>query len=187
MSGIIRRFTPQWHHAADYVLPGVGMVLAILPVDLDRSATAALEALEADCFHGAYNPLEPGNVCRAGESGAAVFGPEWHGGETTHRWTAARKSRMTIVVNPGERVLAITASSGVPGPYWTEVSVNGHSLGALRWPQPGAAHAEFTLPPGVQGSCEIAFRVPHLWQPSAYLYTDDQRKLGVRIQELKLL
>jgi hypothetical protein len=187
MSGIVRRFTPQWRHTADYVLPSVGMVLAMLPVDLAANAVAALEPFEADFFRGAYNPLEPGNVYHAGENDTAAFAPEWHLGEITHRWTAARKSRMTIVVNPGESALAISASSGFPGPYWTEVTLNGHALGALRWTQPGCARSEFTLPAGVQGSCEIAFRVPHLWQPSTYLYTDDQRKLGVLIQELKLL
>jgi hypothetical protein len=187
MSGIVRRFTPQWHHAADYVLPGVGMVLAILPMELDVSALAAWEPFAADCFYGEYNPLEPGNVYRVGENGNAVFAPEWHMGEKTHRWTAARKARMTIVVNPGERVLAITASSGFPGPYWTEVLLNGQMLGVLRWSQPGYASSEFTLPPGVQGSCEIVFRVPHLWQPSTHLYTGDRRNLGARIQEVKLL
>jgi hypothetical protein len=186
MSGIARRFTPKWHHVADYVLPSVGMVLAILPVDLDASAMAAWEPFEADSFYGAYNPLEPGNIYRVGENDDAVFTPEWHMGENTHRWTGARSSRMTIVVNPGESVLVITASSGFPGPYWVEVSLNGNILGTLYWPQPGHASSEFALPPGVQGGCEVAFRVPHLWQPSTHPYTD-QRKLGVRIQELRLL
>jgi hypothetical protein len=187
MSGIVRRFTPQWHYAADYVLPGVGMVLAILPLPLDLSACAALEPFEAPCFRGEYNPLEPGNVYRVGGGGNAVFAPEWHAGAETHRWTAARESRMTVVVNPGETTLAICSSSSFPGPYWAEVLLNGQSLGTLRWTQPGYASPQFTLPSGIQGSCELLFRVPHLWQPSAFLGTTDPRMLGVSIQELKIL
>jgi len=186
-SGFVRRFTPQWHYAADYVLPGVGMVLAILPVDLDLSAIAACTPFDAACFNGEYNTLEPGNVYRTGEDGDTVFGPDWHMGEKTHRWTAAREARMTIVVNPGEKILTLTASSRFPGPYWTEVLLNGQNLGAIRWRQPGYTSSDFNLPPGVQGGGEIVFRVPHLWQPSACLNTSDQRKLGVGIQELKLL
>jgi len=186
-SGIVRRFTPEWHYAADYLLPRVGMVLAILQVDLDVSAIAAWEPFEADCFCGEYNPLEPGNVYRVAENGNTVFAPEWHPAEKTHRWTAARKSRMTIVVNPGEKVLAITASSSFPGSYWTEVLLNGQTLGLLHWSQPGSASSAFVLPPGVQGACEIVFQVPHLWQPSAHVCTVDDRKLGVSVQELKLL
>lgn len=185
-SGFIRRFTPQWHHAADYVLPSVGMVLAILPVDLAVSAIAACEPFHADCFYGEYNPLEPGNIYLTGENGDALFASEWHLGETTHRWTAARTSRIAIVVNPGERTLAITASSSFPGAYWTEVLLNGQTLGALRWSQPGSARSQFTLPTGIQGRCQIAFRVPYLWQPSRYLHTGDPRRLGVGIHELKL-
>ena len=187
MSGVVRRFTPQWHYAADYVLPGVGMVLAILPIDIEGSVLATWEPFAADCFYGEYNPLEPGNLYRVAENESAIFAPEWHMSEKTYRWTAARKARMTIVVNPGETVLTITASSSFPGPYWAEVLLNGKILGALRWSQPGPASSEFTLPPGAQGSCEIAFRVPHLWQPSTCLSTGDRRKLGVGIRELKLL
>jgi len=94
---------------------------------------------------------------------------------------------MTVVVNPGETTLAICSSSSFPGPYWAEVLLNGQSLGTLRWTQPGYASPQFTLPSGIQGSCELLFRVPHLWQPSAFLGTTDPRMLGVSIQELKIL
>lgn len=186
-SGILRRFTPQWHYVADYVMPSVGMVLDILRVDLDLSDIAALKPFEAHCYCGDYNPLEPGNVYRLGDCENAVFAPEWHAAEEGHRRTASRESGMTVVVNPGETTLAICAFSGFPGPYWADVLLNGQSLGALRWSQPGYANSNFSLPPSVQGRCEVAFRVPHLWQPSACLGTDDQRMLGVDIHELKIV
>jgi hypothetical protein len=186
-SGIVRRFTPQWNWAADYVLPNVGMVLAILQVNLDlNNAAASLEPFEAQCFCGEYNRLEPGNVYRVG-SGNAAFAPEWHASEVTHRWTAARESRMTVVVNPGETTLVLRATSGFPGPYSAEVLLNSHSLGTLRWSQPEYANSQFSLPPTVQGSCEIVFRVPHLWRPSACLGTDDQRMLGICVHELRIV
>jgi hypothetical protein len=182
-SGIVRRFTPQWHYVSDYVLPGVGMVLAILPIDLDLG-DVPLEPFEAHSYCGDYNPLEPGNVYHVSRGRSAVFPPEWHAGEETHRWTAARESRMTVVVNPGETTLVIRASSSFPGSYWTEVLLNKKSLGALRWLKPGNTSSQFSIPPGLDGRCEVVFRVPHLWQPSACLRTDDERMLGVSIQEL---
>jgi hypothetical protein len=182
----LRRFTAEWHFMADYVLPGVGMVLAILPVVLNWKRLAALEPFEAQVHQGAYNPLEAGNVYRPGGSGGAVFAPEWHAGEETHRWTAARRARMTVVVNPGETTLEIGASSAFPGPYWVEVSLNGRSAGIVRWPQPGETTAQFPLPPGTQGRCEVGFRVPHLWRPSVALKNHDGRMVGVSLQELRI-
>jgi hypothetical protein len=186
-SGIVRRFTPEWRYAADYVLPSVGMVLAILSVDLGLSDMAGLKTFEAHRYVGDYNPLEPGNIYHLGNGGNAVFAPEWHVDERTHRWTAARESRMAVVVNPGEMTLVICASSGFPGPYWAEVLLNDHSLAVLRWSEPGSATSHCSLPPEVQGSCKIVFRVPHLWQPSACLGSHDQRKLGVCVHELRIV
>lgn len=98
-------FYDKLDHAADYILPGAGMVLAILGADLDSGGISGWEPYEAECFHRRYNPLEPGNRYCPGASGSGVFPPEWHSNEETHRWTAARKSRMEIVVNPGEKTL----------------------------------------------------------------------------------
>ncbi len=181
-SAIVRCFTPQWHHAADYILPGVGMVLAILPLR-DASASATLEPFLVKCSRGAYNSLEPGNVYAGG---SAAFAPEWHSGEPTHRWTGAREARMTVVVNPGETTLTISCSSSFPGSYYAEVFLNGLLSAVLRWSQPGWLSQALALPSGIQGKCELLFRVPHLWQPSATLGTNDSRMLGVSIQEVKL-
>jgi hypothetical protein len=186
MPGIVRRFTPEWHYIADYVLPQVGMVLAILPVNLERSAFAALEPFESLCFRDQYNPVEPGNVYRAGCSQSAVFAPEWHAAAETHRWTAARQARMTVIVNPGETTLTISCSSSFPGPYRTEVVLNGRTLGAFDWSQPGDATMNLAFGSGIEGRCELVFIVPHLWQPSAFMESDDQRTLGVSVQDVKI-
>ena len=186
-SGIVRRFTPEWHYTADYVLSGAGMILGILAIDLDESVINALEPFEARCFRGAYNPVEPGNVYSPAADGNGVFAPEWHAGEKTHRWTAARESRMTIVVNPGERTLTVCAFSAFPGPYRAEVLLNGEKLGTLFWSQPGHLEQRFDLPSGAQGRFELLFRIPHLWQPSVSLGTIDERRLGISIKELRIL
>jgi hypothetical protein len=185
MTAIVRRFTPQWQYTRDFVLPDVGMILAILRLDADRSALASMEPFEAQRFDCEYNPVEPGNVYGLGDQREAVRGPEWHTAEETNRWTAARESRMTIVVNPGETAIAIDAFSSFPGNYSSDVLLNGHYLGSIPWTQPGFASLEFPLPP-LQGRCELSFRVPHLWQPSTMLKTADQRMLGIGVRELKL-
>jgi hypothetical protein len=186
MTAIVRRFTPQWRYAGDFVLPGVGMILAILRLDADRSVLASMEPFEAQRFDCEYNPVEPGNVYGLGDQCEAVRGPEWHTAEETHRWTAARESRMTIVVNPGETAIGIDAFSSFPGTYSSDVLLNGRYLGSIPWTQPGLASLEFPLPRLLQGRCELSFRVPHLWQPSTILGTGDQRMLGIGVRELKL-
>jgi hypothetical protein len=186
MQGVVRRFTTRWHYRSDYALPGVGMILAIQPVDLEPDLLASLEPFPAHCCCGEYNSVEPGNVYRMAGSENGVHGPEWHPGEETFRWTAALESRLKVVVNPGETALLISACSGFPGPFWAEVLLNGQPLGAMRWTHPGSAERRFSLPAGLEGTCEVVFRVPHLWQPSACLGADDQRMRGVGIRELKL-
>jgi hypothetical protein len=184
-SGILRRFSSNWRYVADHVLPDVGMILAILPVDVDMSG-ADLEPFESQYFSGEYNSLEPGNVY---EFGGEARSPEigWHSRENGHRWTAALDARMNIVVNPGERSLVIRAGSAFPGAYSAEILVNGRSTGTLNWDEPGCSTFQLTLPPEACGTCEVVFRVPHLWQPSALLGSADGRMLGVSLQELKIL
>lgn len=184
-SSIVRRFTPDWHHTADYLLPDVGMILAIHRLDLDPGVLATLEPFDARCFRGEYNPLEPGDTYR-GSGDNAVFKSEWHSGEETHRWTGAREAHMTVVVNPGEKAMAIDAYSGFPGPYWAEILVREHHLGTIHWSEPGHASSRFLLPPGVQGTCDVIFRVPHLWQPAICLGAEDKRMLGVSVHQLKI-
>jgi hypothetical protein len=94
---------------------------------------------------------------------------------------------MNIVVNPGETSLVIHAGSAFPGTFLAEVLVNGQSAGTLNWDEPGISTFHLTLPPDARGRCEIVFRVPHLWQPSACLGSADGRLLGVSIQYLKIL
>jgi hypothetical protein len=185
-SGILRKFTPAWGHLADYVLPGVGMVLAILPLDLELSGISGLETFQAQCFRDKYNSLEPGNIYRFGDVGDGTFAPEWHAGEGVRRWTAARLAHMDIVVNPGETTLIVAASSGFPGPYSLEVLINGQRLGVLSWSGPDFQISKFCLPPNLRGTCELGLSVSHLWQPSVCLGTDDKRWLGVCVHELRL-
>jgi hypothetical protein len=184
-TGIVRRFTPQWHYASDYLLPGAGMVLAILRFDREGPEIAARELFESHSFHCEYNSLEPGNVYRPGRCKNSTYAPEWHAAEDTHRWTAAREARITVVVNPGETTLEIRAYNQLPQPYWTEVLVNSRILGLIHWSEPGSATSQFQLPP-VPGKCEVCFRVPHLWRPSTSLGTRDERQLGIAIQEVKV-
>ncbi|MGA2601762.1 MAG: hypothetical protein ABSH09_32770 [Bryobacteraceae bacterium] len=184
MSSVLRRYTPSWFHTCDYLLEGVGMVLDIQPIDVDEAAVATLEPFFGfRRFPGTYNDAAPGNVYLPGvdDPRSGVFTPEWHGPESTHRWTAALDARMTLVVNPGESTVSITAMSGFPGAYDAEVYMSGRCIGRIGWIEPGARAAAFALPEAA-GACELLFRVPHLWQPSA----EDPRKLGVGIFDVTL-
>jgi hypothetical protein len=182
MSSVLRRYTPSWLHTCDYLLEGVGMVLDILSLDAD--ADLRLEPFsDVRRFPGTYNDAAPGNVYLPGIDSArsGVFAPEWHGPEGTHRWTAALNARMTIVANPGESTISVTALSGFPDAYYAEVYVNGQCAGRMEWVRPGPLAAKFELPT-VTGALELLFRVPHLWQPSG----DDTRKLGIGIFDVTL-
>lgn len=190
MFGMLRMFTPEWHYLADYVLPGVGMILAILPISLDSSAWRRCELLTgAEHYSAVYNKLTPGNIYRVGESDAGVVSaPEWHEGENYHRWTASREARIDAVVNLGETKMIMNAISGFPGPYSVDVFANGSRLGSMQWAQPGEAHQEFTLPPQTVGRCRIVFRVPYLWKPSeCLLASSDERMLGIGIVYLEFM
>lgn len=185
-ASILRRFTPRWHQIADYDLGRVGMILAILPVNVDPNTVASLEPwFEVQRFIGIYSDREPGNIYRIGEQdGSDVFRPEWHLYEGTHGWTAAREARATVVINPGETKIIVKAMSLFPGAYWVEVCANRQTLGFMQWSQPGQSRAEFVLP-GVEGVCELMFRVPHLWQPSRY-GSEDERMLGIGIIDVHI-
>lgn len=182
MSSVLRRYTPRWFHACDYLLEGVGMVLAVLPIDV--GAVAGLEPFSGvRRFPDAYNDVAPGNVYLPGVDNArnGVFAPEWHGPEGGHRWTAALDARMTVVVNPGERTVSVTAMSGLSDAYYAEVYVKGQRAGRMEWSRAGQLGATFELPV-MTGALELLFRVPHLWQPSS----DDTRKLGIGIFDVTL-
>ena len=86
-------FYDKLDHAADYILPGAGMVLAILGADLDSGGISGWEPYEAECFHRRYNPLEPGNRYCPGASGSGVFPPEWHSGEDFGYYSFQQLSR----------------------------------------------------------------------------------------------
>jgi hypothetical protein len=182
MSSVLRRYTPSWLHACDYLLEGVGMVLVVLSID--AGAVAGLEPFsDLRRFPGAYNDVAPGSVYLPGVDNTrnGVFAPEWHGPEGAHRWTAALDARMTVVVNPGERTVSVTAMSGFPGAYYAEVYVSGQRVGRMEWTRAGQLGATFELP-AMTGALELLFRVPHLWQPSS----DDPRKLGIGIFDVTL-
>jgi hypothetical protein len=185
-SGVLRRFTRQWCHVADYLLSAVGMILAILPIDIDENDLPKLEPWNQVQEHRA--PNLPGNAYRLGERESTVASSlEWHAGELTHRWTAAREAGMTVVVNPGETKVVVTARNGFPGAYAVEVCANGQSLGSIYWSEAKDARNEFLLPGGTQGKCEMILRVPHLWQPSSCrLGSVDDRMLGVGIQTIQI-
>jgi hypothetical protein len=191
MSGVVRRFMPDWTHVADYVLNRVGMVLAIHRLARQSASISHLAPFsDTERFVRTYNRNEPGNVYAPGIAGSrsGVVGPEWHAAEGTRRWTAARDARMAIVVNPGETQVSVTAESSFTGPYSVEIRLNGATLGEMRWSAPGRISSEFTLLPGTQGENVVLFSVPHLWQPSAcYPGSQDQRWLGISIVQVSLV
>ena len=177
MSSVLRCFTPAWLHTRDYLLEGVGMILAILSMEVDgRLRLEPFTGVRR--FRGEYNDVAPGNVYLPGIENArsGVFAPEWHGPEGAYRWTAALDARMIVAVNPGESTVSVTATSGFPGAYYADVLVNGQCIGRMEWTRAAQMAATFALPAAV-GAVELLFRVPHLWQPSE----EDTRKLGIGI------
>jgi hypothetical protein len=189
VSSLVRRFSRTWLHTCDYVLEGVGMVLDILSLEIDEDSLARLEPFrQVRRFPGQYNEAMPGNVYAPGAAKPPVdvFTPEWHAPEGMHRWTAAREARMTIVANPGETTISVTALSAFPGLYHVEIYMGVHYLGRIEWTRAGQRTASFALPPGTRVS-ELVFRVPHLWQPSKCLQgAEDGRSLGTGVVAVTL-
>jgi hypothetical protein len=189
MSGILRRFTLDWRYCTDYVLKGVGMILALLPVDPAATAAERLEPwTHVERYDDMYNPVEPGDVYALGASNASMLlGPDWHYGEDSLRWMAAREARIGILVNTGETIVSVSAINSFPGPYKVDVYVDGSLLRTIQWLEPGHSQAEFLLPDHTGATCALTFVVPHLWQPAHCLpQSDDQRKLGAGITAVQL-
>ncbi len=189
MSSVLRRFDPAWTYTCDYLLEGVGMVLDILSIDIDGLSLTGLDRFSSvRRFGGVYNDVAPGNSYFPGSASAynTVFGPEWHGPEGAHRWTAALEARMAIVANPGESAITVSALSGFPGPYQTDLYIGQKQIGRMDWTQSGNLTATFPLP-APRGALDLRFQVTHLWKPSECSSgSDDHRKLGIGIFTVKL-
>jgi hypothetical protein len=174
--GILRCYTSDWAHYGDYVLPGVGMVLQVTEVSAGEDLIAHFPTL---AFRKEDRPVEhsyyPGSrTCNA------VFGSAWHSPEETHRWTAALQATMIVVVNPGESYIKVELFSAYHGPYITEILTGGTKIGTCIWDAPGNKILGVALPEGSEGSCELTFRVEHLWSPSQQ--SGDHRRLGIAVR-----
>lgn len=188
VSSVLRRFTPSWHYQCDYVLDKGGMVLDILALDVGPEVLDKLQMYRCGRqVTGTFNELIPGNIIRPGadDGHSGVYDPEWHAPEGSHRWTAAREARMRMIANPGETAISITALSAHPGEYRLDVNVDSQRVGRMQWEQAGELTETFPLPAGSR-ACEVSFRVSKLWQPSKYLQTKDERKLGIAIMEVRI-
>lgn len=184
--GVVRLFNDAWQFQADYLLCGVGMVLDILSLP-PHLVTDDLEPWPHLHVFRQYNPVAPGNCYLPGQpcpDGNDWL--EWHAPEGTHRWTASCDAGMTVVLNPGERVLTVDAMNGFPGRYEVEVCLNGTSLGRLSFPAAGAASASFALNGCPPGEARLSFRVDSLWQPARVTGSGDCRFLGISVHAVRL-
>jgi hypothetical protein len=188
--GIIRQFDRAWKFKADYLLYGVGMVLAIKSFEGSEINMSQLKSFENYIkFDYEYNNLSPGNAYDPGSNGvrAGVEEQEWHSGEDTHRWTAAREARMSIVINAGEKHLKVFARSDYPGKYFVKVYLNTEYLGNFLYDHADNQTAVFLLPRDVRGKCDLTFTVPHLWRPSTcFVGNTDERFLGIAIRRVEI-
>jgi hypothetical protein len=112
---------------------------------------------------------------------------EWHPGEGTHRWTAARDAGMEVIINPGEQFLTVRALSGLPGHYLADVCLDSRFLGRLEFPAAGVTSATFSLEGCPPGPARLLFRVPNLWKPADHIPGGcDARSLGIAVCLVKL-
>jgi len=187
-SGVLRWYTREWQFRADYVLPGVGMVLDLMAIEQGQYAWEAMEPWPSmEIAQGEYNALAAGNT----------YGPdflkhcpdisEWHRPEATLCWTAARNASLLILISPGETRLRIEVSSAYPASYHTEIYLNGKRLGELVFEQPGILQNEFCIERDSDTEHKLTFRVPYLWKPAELIPEScDQRALGVAVHLITL-
>jgi len=187
--GVIRVFDDGWRFQTDYVLRGVGMILDILPISLDKGLLHGLDPWPYVQIHqGQYNPEDPGDSFFPGQPGDEAGGWwEWHKAEDTHRWTAACNAGMTVIINPGENLLAVEAMSGFPGRYGVEVCLEGIPLGRMEFSTAGVATATFALKEHAPGPARLSFHVPQLWKPADQIAGNgDLRSLGIAVLSVRL-
>ena len=184
VDGVVRIFDGAWRFETDYVLSGVGMILDILPVSVDHGALLGLDRwTHLDMNDGDYGVGDPGDCYIPGDQRHDPNGwLEWHPGEGTHCWTAARDAGMEVIINPGEQFLTVRAVSGLPGHYLADVCLNGRFLGRLEFPAPGETSATFSLEGCAPGPARLSFRVPNLWKPADHILGGcDARSLGIGV------
>jgi hypothetical protein len=183
--GILRWYASDWQFKTDYVLPRVGMVLDVLDIGDQGCQWDAVELwLHAEIAHGEYNRAAPGNVYLpisfASCTRSATL--EWHAPEVTHRWTSARDTALSILINPGETRLWLEVSSGNPNPYSCEIWLDDQHLGTVVFTVPGVQRREFDILPHSAGSASLTFRVPYLWKPAELIQgSSDDRLLGLAV------
>jgi len=186
LDAVIRVFDRDWRFLTDYLLCRVGMVLDILPLDLESAPLANLDQWsDVQVYDGEYNPGDPGNIYVPEADGIAG---EWHAPEAGYSWSAAQDAGLAIIINPGERDLVVDTFSNYPGTYFVEVRLEQTVLGKLEYPRPGPASTTFALNEHVAGPVRLSFHVPWLWQPADQVANStDRRWLGVAVRSVRVL
>jgi hypothetical protein len=181
-SALLRWYTADWRFRADYVLPGVGMVLDILELPLSRDALHGLEPWpDMQVSANRYNSLAPGNWFDVKSPELSREMPGWHSAEESLRWTAAKRASLRILTAPGEQRLRLRLSSSYPGEYRAGVLLDEKWLGEVQFGGPGFQNAEFLFEPASHCERTLTLHVPHLWRPSQLLGTSDPRWLGIAL------
>jgi hypothetical protein len=188
--GILRWYTPDWEFKTDFVLPRVGMVHSVLEIGGEGRHWDSLEPwTHLEATPGRYNRVLPGSLCLPDSLTCRTRSAdlEWHRGERTHRWMAARDAALSIPVNPGETRLWVELRSAIPGPYHGEIFLDGQLAGKAVFTAPGVERHEFPLPSGCTGFATLAFRVPYLWRPAELIPgSQDERLVGLAVCSIGL-
>jgi hypothetical protein len=186
LDAVIRVFDRDWGFLTDYVLHAVGMVLDILPLDLECAPLANFDHWsDVQVYEGEYNSGDPGNTY---VPGADELSGEWHAPETGYSWSAAQDAGLAVIINPGERELVVETFSNYPGSYFAEVCLDQTVLGRLDYPHAGAASARFALNEHSSGPVRLSFHVPWLWQPADQVANStDRRWLGLAVRSVRVL
>lgn len=165
-TSILRFFDAEWRHDRDISLPGVGMVLAVMSLDVETDSAHFPLRTRIESAQG-YAAVDPGNTYDFGDAGTAdVHTMEWHSPSDSLRYTAARSGRASIVVNPGERTLRLWLHNGFAGRYSTRVLLEGELLSEIDFATGGDREVTLSVPEAVRGPAELTFAVPHLWGPN---------------------
>lgn len=184
--GILRWYGPDWRFKADYLLPRVGMVLDVFDISHRDFLWDAVETWPyAEIARDGYNRVAPGNLYSAnsfGTSTAAAGTLEWHGSEGTHRWTAARESSLSILINPGETRLTVEVRNENPNPYYGEIWLERKRLDTVVFDARGVQSRQYCIAPDIRGAASLVFRVPYLWKPADLLPgNNDERSVGLAL------
>jgi hypothetical protein len=165
-------------------LPGSGQVLDLLPVPWSGGLDQLAHRTPLGVRHAADLHAPDITAYRVPLATPPLPYAEWHPGEVAQQFMAARRARVPVLINPGERTVTVEAVSYRMGRSVCRVLLDGLVLGELVWDEPGTVSGTFRLPRASRDrrsatAAEIALEVDQLWRPDG-----DPRLIGAGLRSI---